>query len=481
MASFEIDPKISLRIPADMMDTLKAHLYPGDCDEHGAAIGASLVTTSRGTRFLANRLYIAKDGIDYVEGNRGYRMLTASFVRECALDCVANNLAYLPIHCHSGSGSVSFSQTDLASHMRGYPALLDILDGLPVCALVFANNAVAGEIWLPNRQRFTLSHAEIVGRPVRRIYPMAPSPNSDYDERYDRQARLLGDAGQNLLASQKVGVIGAGGAGSLIIEYLARLGVGEIVVIDPDRIEPSNLSRVIGSTVADTRPLLSSKFSPKWLREIGANRRTFKVNIARRVALAANPKIKFHAVAEDVLYEDVAKNLIDCDYIFLAADKAQVRLLFNAVVHQYLIPGVQVGAKANISKVNGDILDLFSVVRPIIPGRNCLWCNELISRQRLQNEAISPDERTRQRYVDEEEVAAPSVITLNAISAADAVNDYLMTATGLLQAQNVSWKKYLPRSRKVIDTLTRQDSDCTECSSPNGRLGQGHNMRLPVH
>jgi hypothetical protein len=42
---------------------------------------------------------------------------------------------------------VGFSRVDLASHKRGYPALLDITNGEPVGALVFAQNAVAGSVW----------------------------------------------------------------------------------------------------------------------------------------------------------------------------------------------------------------------------------------------------------------------------------------------------------------------------------------------
>lgn len=67
--------------PAPMMRVLHGHLFPGDHDEHGAVIGAAVVQTSRGTRLLARRLFLAMDGVDYVPGQRGYRMLTASFVR----------------------------------------------------------------------------------------------------------------------------------------------------------------------------------------------------------------------------------------------------------------------------------------------------------------------------------------------------------------------------------------------------------------
>ncbi|HTT88912.1 MAG TPA: hypothetical protein VMF65_05100, partial [Acidimicrobiales bacterium] len=122
----------SLRIPPDLMDRLSRHLFPGDGDEHGAVIAAGMQETSRGVRLLARDLIIAQDGVDYVPGRRGYRMLTASFVTDNILRCSSDRLVYLAVHCHGGRHSVGFSSDDLASHERGYPALLDLADGLPV-------------------------------------------------------------------------------------------------------------------------------------------------------------------------------------------------------------------------------------------------------------------------------------------------------------------------------------------------------------
>jgi molybdopterin/thiamine biosynthesis adenylyltransferase len=469
----------TVRVPAEMMSELEAHLFPGDGDEHGAVIGASVVATPRGVRLLARRLYLARDGEDYLPGQRGYRMLNASFVRKCVLACEAEGLAYLAVHCHRGEYEVGFSSDDLASHERGYPALLDILDGSPVGALVFARSAVAGDIWLPDRTRVTLDHLEVTGRPIRRLYPGPLPLPSQADERYDRQARLFGDRGQALLAKQKVGVIGAGGAGSLIVEYLAHLGVGHLVVIDPDRIEPSNLPRVTGSRRRDIHPLLTNPMMPRRIRAFGEKHRTPKVVIAERVAKLAQPTITFDGIHSDVTYKEVADRLVDCDYLFLAADTAQTRLLFNALVHQYLIPGVQVGAKVQVEASSGKLLDLFSVVRPIIPGQGCLWCNGLISPARLQEEATSPEQLRRQRYIAEEGVHAPSVITMNAIAVAHATNDYLMTVTGLLSPSDLRWLKFFPQDNQVAIEVPRRDTDCPECSS-KGRLGRGTNKSLPV-
>ena len=63
--------------------------------------------------------------------------------------------------------------------------------------------------------------------------------------RYDRQSILpqIGDAGQARLARAHVLVVGAGGLGVPVLQYLAAAGLGRITVIDPDRVELGNLHR----------------------------------------------------------------------------------------------------------------------------------------------------------------------------------------------------------------------------------------------
>src|SRR5262249_10800834 len=64
---------------------------------------------------------------------------------------------------------------------------------------------------------------------------------------FDRQVRAFGEAGQRALASMTVAIIGLGGTGSVTAQQLAHLGVRRFVLIDPDRIEASNLNRVVGA------------------------------------------------------------------------------------------------------------------------------------------------------------------------------------------------------------------------------------------
>ena len=434
-------------------------------------LAASVFETNRGIRLLARRWMPAEDGVDYVPSERGWRMLTADFVLRCARWCSSEGLAYLAVHNHPGTDRVAFSGVDMESHRRGYPALLDILDGPPAGALVFADQAVAGQIWLSAGHQLELDSATIVGRSQQVLRPFPRRPVSA-GAMYDRQVQLFGDSGQQVLADQKVAIVGVGGAGSLLNEYLARLGVGHLIVIDDDRISESNYPRLVGARPSDLRP----RWLPERIARIVARRPMRKVCIANRTAREANPRIRYETVCGDVADSEIAARLVDCDAIFLAADTMRARLVVNAICHQYLIPVWQIGAKVVSDETTGDVEDVFTVVRQIVPGRTCMWCNQLISPTRLAEEAATPEQREAQRYVPE--VTAPSVITLNAVAAAHAASDYQFSTVGPLDlGESVEWTKHRPNASAPVVELPRRDVSCLECVD---RLGAGPLKRLPV-
>jgi molybdopterin/thiamine biosynthesis adenylyltransferase len=477
-----VEPAWSVVMPEPLASTLFAHLFPGDDDEHGAVIAAGVAKSPRGNRLLVRDLFIAKDGVDYVAGERGYRMLCAEFVTRNALRCRDERLAYLAVHNHDGTGWVDFSPDDLASHERGYRALLDILHGQPVGALVFSQHAVAGDIWFPGATRARVTETRIIGAAIQRLFPSPPRCLGGRDHTYDRQARVFGDAGQDLLRKTKVGVIGAGGVGSLLVEYLGRLGVGWVVVADPERLDITNLPRVAGSRRWDARTLFTMKTRPEWLRRLGARIAARKVDVSRRMAREANPRGRCEVIFGDIVIDAVARRFVDCDYIFLAADTNRARLVWNSLVHQYLIPGYQVGVKVPVSAAAGEVGEVFAVARPVTPSSGCLWCNGLISSEGLQREAATPSERRAQRYVDEPEVAAPSVITLNATVASQAANDFLFSITGLTRLKTSSdYLRFLPRDREVRFDAPRRDAGCPECGAGSlSRLARGDSVSLPT-
>lgn len=176
------------------------------------------------------------------------------------------------------------------------------------------------------------------------------------------------------------------------------------------------------------------------------------------MARQANPNITVERHEDDFADDAIAQRFIDCDSLFLVADTMRARLVFDALVHQYLMPGAQVGAKVTVAKTTGDVLDVFSVYRPVLPHSRCLRCNGLISASRLQEEALTEGERRDQRYVDEVAVQAPSVSTLNAVAYAHAFDDYLFAITGLLETgTSDAYGRFLPLEAEFILDEPRKD------------------------
>ena len=461
MAQNSVKKTWSLVMDERLYKRLHTHLFPGDDDEHGAVLLAGFAESPRGIRLLAREVVVARDGEDFIPGERGYRALSGRFVAEISGRCAEEGLVYLAVHNHWGKTQVHFSKPDLAAHARGYPALLDITNGGPVGALVFAKQAVAGDIWTADLRRHQLQYAQVVGLHPQRLYPQPPPPAPGASLIYDRQARLFGDAGQHILSRIKVGVTGAGGGGSLLLQMLARLGVGHLVAVDSDLVDSTNLPRIVGARQ----------------RDVGRA----KVEVAKRVAREANPKVRFEAIEGSVVDAIVARRLADADFLFLATDTMQSRLIFNALVHQYLIPGIQIGAKVTVEPKTGKVEDVFTVSRLVLPSSGCLQCNGLISSAQLQQEALTPEERRRQRYITDEEVPDPSVITLNALSASQAMNDFLLIMTGLLQS--TASAKYIqmhPCERITERVNVRSEPNCRTCSSLRGsRYARGDKACLP--
>ncbi len=88
-------------------------------------------------------------------------------------------------------------------------------------------------------------------------------------KRYSRQMVLkkIGPVGQKKLLNSKVLVVGAGGLGSPILIYLAAMGIGNIGIIDHDKVDLSNLHRQILFNTNDLKKL-KSKIACKKIKKI---------------------------------------------------------------------------------------------------------------------------------------------------------------------------------------------------------------------
>jgi hypothetical protein len=208
--------------------------------------------------------------------------------------------------------------------------------------------------------------------------------------------------------------------------------------------------------------------------------RSRKVDLAARNIRRANPRARVQRVFSDVTCPGAAEALKACDFLFLAADQMSARLVFNALVQQYMIPGIQVGARVVADPDTGAINDVYAVERWVQPGDGCLWCNGLIDPNRLQLEAIGQADRPAGAYGSEEPAA--SVASLNAIATSHAVNSFQMFLTGLADpAASLGYRRHRALSgRLVLETPTRSVA-CPECGSGRAsRRGRGDGAALPL-
>jgi molybdopterin/thiamine biosynthesis adenylyltransferase len=426
---------------------LYEHLFRADRDEHAAFLYAGVVHTDDGSRLLARRVVPVPDR-DFVPSDRGaYRQIVPRTVARAAIECDQAGLCLLWAHSHPGADrSVGFSADDLGAHRYAHPALLDITHGRPVASLVLGENSAAGEVWTRDEPPADLGRLRVVGNGLTSLSPTPGNPQQ-LESRFARQILMFGLGGQQVLRDMTVAIVGAGGGGSLLIEMLAHLGVGRLIIVDPDTIDETNLSRVVGAQATD----------------IGR----FKVDVARDHVRRIDSSIRVEAFPGDVVYSDDARRLRHADFAFLATDTILSRYAFNLLCHQFLVPGIQVGAKVTGNSKGG--IELIHVMnRPVTLQEACLDCAGAIPADRLAREQSSPSERRAQAYVDggrdAEAIEEPSVITLNAISASLAATDFLFMATGVTTAgTRLDHTAYYPQERALRTRTTTKHPACRFC------------------
>jgi molybdopterin/thiamine biosynthesis adenylyltransferase/rhodanese-related sulfurtransferase len=174
--------------------------------------------------------------------------------------------------------------------------------------------------------------------------------DADAAERYARQLRLpqVGEAGQARLAAAKVVLLGAGGLGAPAALYLAAAGVGQLTLIDDDKVERSNLHRQI--IHADARVGMA------------------KTESARIALQALNPRIRIETRCERLQADNVEQLLAGHDLLIDGADNFPARYLLAAASLRLKLPMVY-GA---VERFSGQ-LSVFDPRRGDSPCYRCLF------------------------------------------------------------------------------------------------------------
>lgn len=264
---------------------------------------------------------------------------------------------------------------------------------------------------------------------------------------FDRQIRMFGAAGQARLEKLRVGIVGLGGTGSIMIEQLAHLGVRNLCLIDPDVVEASNLNRLIGAGPGDVgRP---------------------KVEVARAHGLRIAPSARIDTHRESVLMADGALRLLDTDFVFACTDSQGSRSVLNQLAYQYLLPTIDVGVSI-IAGAQG-ISHIAGRANMLAPGLGCFVCGNLLDPEAVRVDLLTDYERQKDPYVVGAHEPAPAVISVNATVSSMAVTMFLQATLGLPgSARFINYNGITGAARPAAIS---SHPTCVICS-PQGALGR---------
>ena len=167
--------------------------------------------------------------------------------------------------------------------------------------------------------------------------------------RYARHIVLpeIGGSGQQRLARAHVAVVGAGGIGSPLIQYLAAAGVGRLTIVDDDRVDLSNLQRQTLFSTAD----------------VGRPKAELAVEVVRRI----NPHVAAVAHVARLAADNLALLLDDAPAVIVdGCDNFDTRLLVADAALAHRIPLVS----AAVGRFEGQL----GVFRGWEAGKPCYRC-----------------------------------------------------------------------------------------------------------
>ena len=177
--------------------------------------------------------------------------------------------------------------------------------------------------------------------------------NKKLIQRYSRQIILkdVGPIGQKKIINSKVLVVGAGGLGCPVIDYLSRAGVGNIGVIDHDKVNISNIHR---------QSLYNS-------RDIGE----FKVSVLKKKIKLINPQVKIKTFKEKIEKKNIEKIFKGYDFSVDGSDNFKTKFLLN----KYSIKYKKILIVGAISKLDGHIFT-FDFKNKNDPCLKCFYQSE---------------------------------------------------------------------------------------------------------
>ncbi|HEV2317523.1 MAG TPA: ThiF family adenylyltransferase [Thermoplasmata archaeon] len=328
-------------------------------------------------------------------------------------------MAILVIHSHPRGLMSGYSASDDYGEERLLGVLSDLIPAAPHSSLLFSESGLIGR-FLEAGKFVPIEETRVVGATLssaagpRRFGRKSRKTKSidSSGREFDRQVLAFGQETQRRIEATRVAVVGCGGTGSCVSEQLARLGVRDFLLVDPDRFEASNLTRVYGSNETDipSAPL--------------------KTDIVERNLRGINSALLVSKESSSIISRKTIAKLVGRDIIFSCTDNGSSRALLNRFAYQYFVPMIDVGTR--IVAAEGRITGAAGRVSMVGPSLPCLWCAYHLDAAGIRAETMGSQEReklTREGYIQGVDETAPAVISLNSTVASLSVTMLLGTLT----------------------------------------------------
>ena len=441
----------SIVFPNAMLVDLREELLANAPNEAAAIMLAGRHRSKSGERLLVREKFVVPAS-GYREQSPGSVSIEPAHLNSVVRRARNEGWSILLIHTHPFASEAWFSSTDDRAEADLIPVLRQRASDRSHAFAVLTGTDVSVRTWSFRSRQSRPSVVREVGRRVRISGQLHRSKVLPAE--VDRSVRALGSEGQRLISSLTVGIVGLGGLGSFVVQELAHSGVYRFVLIDPDKIERTNLNRVVGSSKASLRRA--------------------KVHVAAELVRELQPKGDITTAVRDITEQSVLKKLLLCDVVFCCTDSHGSRAVLNQLAYQYMIPtfdlGVQVDAPAGVVK------GITGRVQMLAPGLPCLVCQNLLDPELVRRDLMSETQRRADPYIVGADVPQPAVISLNGTVASLGVTMFLSALAGLPVE---SRHQIVLFDRGTVRSVTSQpDTKCVVCSL-RGALGRGDLYPFP--
>jgi len=268
-------------------------------------------------------------------------------------------VAFMHSHPHPGWQGMSNADIEAERDVLAYPAGAT---GLPLVGLTIGTDGYwSARFWQRDgrqMRRHWCEKVRVVGSQVYKIYPndnITPPPPRK--EVLKRTFDTWGRESQNTIARLKVGIVGLGSVGCIVAEAIARIGISQVTLIDPDRVEEHNLDRLLYGTA----------------RDIGKLKVDLAAEAMRRHATAG--RIKITAFPLSIHDETAYKAALDCDILFSCVDRPVPRDVLNYIAQAHLIPVIDGGVAVETDRRQDRLSSAHWRAHIVTLYHQCLRCN----------------------------------------------------------------------------------------------------------